>query len=125
MRVYTVHTRVGAAPVLVREGFSWAAATINFVWFALNGAWIVAAIALAACVLIALYAPPSFGLPVYLALAVALGVFGRDLLRWTLDRRGFRLVQVVTGDDRDIALARVLERRPDLVASALDRAVME
>ena len=125
MRVYTVHTRAGAAPVLVREGFGWAPAIINFVWFALNGAWVVAAIAFAACVLIARFAPPSFGLPLYVALAVALGVFGRDLLRWTLDRRGFRLVQVVTGADRDVALARVLERRPDLVASALNRAVME
>ena len=120
MRVYTVHTRPAAAPALVREGFSWGAAILNFVWFALNGAWVVAGVAFALNVLIGLYAPPSFGLPLTLALAFALGLFGRDLLRWTLDRRGYRLVQVVTGADRDVALARVLERRPDLVATALD-----
>ena len=125
MKVFTVHTRPAMPPVLVREGFSWGAAFFQPVWFALHGAWVVAAIDVALLIADARFAPRGWASPVGWTLAAACGLFGRDLLRWSLDQRGFRLAQVVTAPDRDTALGRVLDRRPDMVALALGRAAAE
>ena len=118
MRLFTAHTRFSAAPVLVREGFSWGAAIFGPLWFALRGAWVVAALALLAAVA---GAATHGRWPLLLALALGwvLGLFGHDLVRWSLARRGFLLVHVVAGRDADEALARLLDRRPDLIEAAL------
>ncbi len=62
------------------------------------------------------------GWPLLLALALgwAQGLFGHDLVRWSLARRGFLLAHVVAGRDGDEALARLLGNRPDLIESALE-----
>ena len=44
--------RPGAAPVLVREGFAWGALLFGPLWLAAHRAWIPAALALAAGILI-------------------------------------------------------------------------
>ena len=48
MRFWTAHIRAGAAPVLVREGFSWGALLFGPLWLAVHRAWIPAVLALAA-----------------------------------------------------------------------------
>ncbi len=121
MRLFTAHTRLHSAPVLVREGFSWGAAIFGPLWFALRGAWVVAALTLLAAVAASL----THGRwPLLLALALALGwvqgLFANDLVRWSLARRGFLLAHVVAGRDGDEALARLLGRRPDLIETALE-----
>ena len=47
-------------------------------------------------------------------LVVLLGLSGHDLRRWSLDHRGYLLAQVVVARTELEALARLLERRPDL-----------
>ena len=48
-----------------------------------------------------------------------LGLSGHDLRRWSLDHRGYLLAQVVAARSEMEALARLLDRRPDLKGSFL------
>jgi hypothetical protein len=97
MRVWTVHQRPAvtgkpARTVMVREGFSWWAAIFPLFWFLAKRLWIVAAL--------------------YFALAT--GFEARNLQRWTLERRGFRLMGVVQGRDEEGAVLNLADRRADL-----------
>lgn len=115
MRIYTAHLRDDAEPVLIREGFSFAAMAFGPLWLLLNRAWIPAALSLAAYAGVAVSGQPGRG-AMLLALAWAHGLFGRDLLRWSYSLRGYRLEHVLAARDPDGALARLLAARPDLVA---------
>jgi hypothetical protein len=119
VRFWTAHTHAGAAPVLVREGFSWGALLFGPLWLATHRAWIAAVIALAASVLIVALANDASAASLLLALAVLLGLSGNDLRRWALDRRGYLLSQVVAARNEIEALGRLLDRRPDLAGSFL------
>ena len=114
MRFWTVHLRDGAAPVLVREGFSWGALIFGWLWLLLHRAWIPATLLLAAGV--AVVALTSDGVQAILlgAIAVLQGLFGNDLRRWSLERRGYRLAHVVAARDDESAFARLIEGRPEL-----------
>ena len=120
MKVFTVHLRARAAPVLLREGFSWGAALFGPLWLGTRGAWIPAAFALLAWAVLAVL-PFDLGGRVVLALGLAWaqGLWGRDAVRWSLDRRDFVTAHVVAAADEDAAFACLLERRPDLAARAL------
>ena len=119
MRVFTAHTRADSPPVLVREGFSWGAFIFGPFWLLARRAWIAGVLALCASVAITvLAAEPARGL-LSLALAWLLGLAGQDLRRGALERRGFLLAHVVAAADGAAALARLLDRRPDLVKAAL------
>lgn len=117
MKFWSAHIRVGTAPVLVREGFSWGALVFGPIWLALHRAWIPAAISLAAFVIIGFTTQDAVQAALLAALVVLLGLSGYDLRRWSLDRRGFLLAQVVTGRSELDALSHLLERRPDLRGS--------
>lgn len=119
MRFWSAHIRAGVAPILVHEGFSWGALLLGPVWLALHRAWIAAVLALVALVLIALLAEGAVMAALLAAVAVLLGLSGHDLRRWSLDHRGYLLAQVVAAHDELEALARLLERRPDLKGSFL------
>jgi hypothetical protein len=116
VRVYTAHLRDHAAPVLVREGFSWGALIFGPLWLLVHRAWIAGILALCAGVLIGAIPAREPRLLAELALAWALGLFGHDLWRWSLARRGYSLAHVVAAADRDAAFARLLTHRPDLIA---------
>jgi hypothetical protein len=111
---WTAHVRHGAAPVLVPEGFSWAALVFGPLWLALHRAWIPAVLALAAGVLILALAKDGLADALLAALVLLLGLSGHDLHRWSLDHRGYLLAQVVAGRNELEALERLLTRRPDL-----------
>ncbi len=117
MKFWSAHVRAGAAPVLVREGFSWGALFFGPIWLAVHRAWIAAAISLAAFVIIAFTTHDSVQAALLVTLIVLLGLSGHDLRRWSLDHRGFLLAQVVTGRSELDALSHLLERRPDLKGS--------
>lgn len=119
MKFWTAHIRAGAAPVLVREGFSWGALLFGPLWFAAHRAWIAAALSLAAAILIIVLAKDGVSAVLLTAFVVLLGLSGHDLHRWSLDHRGYLLSQVVTARDELEALERLLERRPDLKGSYL------
>jgi hypothetical protein len=103
--------------VLVREGFSWGALFFGPLWLAAHRAWIPAALSLALIVLIAALLPGRIALVLLAAIAVLLGMLGHDLRRWSLTHRRYLLAQVVAARDEAEALARLLERRPDLRGS--------
>jgi hypothetical protein len=119
VRFYTAHIRPGAAPVLVREGFSWGALIFGPLWLAAHRVWIAAALTLAAIVLIIVLTEGGLAAALLVATVVLLGLSGHDLRRWSLDHRGYLLSQVVAARDELDAIARLLERRPDLKGSYL------
>jgi hypothetical protein len=119
VRFYTAHIRSGATPVLVREGFSWGALFFGPFWFAAHRVWIPAVVSLAAFVLIVLLTDGGLAAALLIALVVLIGLSGHDLRRWSLDHRGYVLSQVVTARGELDAMARLLERRPDLRGSYL------
>ncbi len=119
MRIYTAHTCPHRPPVLVREGFSWGALVFGPIWLLGHRAWIAGILAVCASIAIAVVSHGVVAVVLMLALAWLLGLFGNDLRRWSLGRHGFVLVHVVAAGDVDTALARLLDRRPDLIADAL------
>lgn len=114
MRFWTAHIRSDAAPVLVREGFSWGALFFGPLWLAAHRSWIPAALTLATTILIIALATDGVAAALLTALIVLLGLSGNDLRRWSLDHRGYLLAQVIAARDELEALGRLLDRRPDL-----------
>lgn len=119
MRVWTAHFRQHGRPVLVREGFSLAAAVLGPIWLAANWAWVPAGFALAAGLAIGIFTDGGVRVVLLLALAWLTGILGRDLLRWQLRLTGYRLALVVAARDADGALARLLADRPQLAGAFL------
>ncbi len=119
MKVYTAHTKPHAAPVLVREGFSRSALVFGPFWLLANGAWIAGIIALCADVASFALLPATAARVLAFGVAWLIGLFGEDIRRWSLERRGFMEVHVVAADDEDAAMSRLLHRRPDLIADAV------
>ena len=117
MRTYTAHLKPGRPPILVRESWSWGAALFGPLWLLANRAWIPAIIDLAAIVVIAALVPDRLQFPALLGLALLLGLLGRDLVRWSLERRGYFLTHVLAARDEEGALGRLLTARTDLVQS--------
>lgn len=114
MSVFTTHTRPGAAPALVREGFSWLAAIFGWLWLLCAGAWIPAALVFAASVAVSVVTARWHNPALAVAQFLLLGCFGRDLLRWHLGLRGYRAGPAVVGGSHDAALTRFVTERPDL-----------
>ena len=114
MRIWTAHLKPNAAPVLVREGFSLGALVFGPLWLAVHRAWVPAAFTLAAWIAIGTLTTGDLRDTLLLGLLLLQGVSGHDLRRWSLERRGFTLAQVVTGRRADNALQTLLRRRPDL-----------
>jgi hypothetical protein len=114
VRIWTVHLRDDAAPVLVREGFSPGAALFGPFWLALHRAWLPAVLALAAGLAVNALASGDARLVLDAGLMVLQGLSGHDLRRWSLARRGFTLVEVVAARNAETAFARLLDRRRDL-----------
>ncbi len=119
MRVWTVHTKPAAKPVLLAESFSWGGFIFGPFWLLAHRCWIPGIVALALAIILA--AAPMGEADAVLGFGVfwLIGLFGQDLRRWALERRGFDLVHVVAERDVDSALARLLDRRPDLIGDAL------
>lgn len=114
MRTYTAHLKPARMPVLVREGWSWGAALFGALWLAAHKAWIPAALHLAAVVVIPALVPAAFRLPVLFGIAALTGLLGRDMQRWSLERRGYVLGHVLAARDEESALGRLLTARADI-----------
>ena len=115
MRIFTAYTRPKSPPVLIREGFSWGAFIFGPLWLLANQAWLATILSVCAYALIALSPLHGFNPLCSFALSFLIGLFGRDIRRWSLERGGYVLAHVVAAPDADVALARLLERRPDLI----------
>ncbi len=120
MRVYTVHidplsVADDRGAVFLREGFSWPAAAFSILWALYHGLWDWALVLLAAG--LALSAAVEFsGLDALgagaleIGFAVLVGATSNDWRRWVLARRGYRLDDIVSGEDITAAERRYFER---------------
>ena len=116
MRAWTLHLPPqggGTRPLLLREGFSLWAFLFGPFWLLWHRCWLAALGVVLAEVALA-FLPGAAGLALPLAFQLLLGWHGRDLLRWTRERRGWRLAQVVVAADEERALARLWARAPAL-----------
>ena len=123
MRIWTAHLHPARPPVLVQEGWSWGAAAFGPFWLLAHRAWVPGVLVLAAVVILNLAVPGALRPVLVLGFFVLLGLLGRDLLRWALDRRGYALQHVVAAPDGDAALLRLLDARADLVPGLAGGAV--
>lgn len=119
MKIWTAHEKPHAAPLLVREGFSWRAAVFGFFWLAARRAWLPAAVVLLLNVLILVFARPPASAVLLLGMAVLMGVSGHDLVRWSVAQRGYFQTGVVAGRTEEEAQARLFDMRPDLVEQTM------
>ena len=120
MRLFTAHVHTVRPPLLVREGWSWGAFVFGPFWLVAAGAWIPAVLWAVLCC-VPVLVPPGARPVAAVAIAAMAGLVGRDLVRWSLERRGYVLAHVVAAPDRDAALARFLAAREDQVARLLPR----
>jgi len=125
MRFWTAHADAAGRTRLVVEGFSWGALILGPLWFVLARAWVPAALLFAAEVALLVGVPALPGVAVggllpaaVFVLAVGVAASAHDLVRWSWQLRGFRLVDVVAARDRASAWQRLLDRRPDLAPGA-------
>jgi hypothetical protein len=119
MKVWTAHEKPYASPVLVREGFSFGALFFGPIWLAAHNAWLPAGAMVLLTLLILLITHLPASIILILGLALLAGFSGRDLVRWSVTRRGYLETTVVTGRNLYDAQARLLESRPDLVQRSM------
>jgi len=121
MTTWTVHAReadlaaavVGDRLKILPERFSWGAALVPFVWSLWNRLWLVFLFWLVATVAIELVdarASDVVGGVLSFAFLVWFALVAQDLHRWTLERRGWRLVAVVEARNRPEAEARFVDK---------------
>lgn len=115
MRFWTAHIAPDRAPVLLREGFSLAAVVFGVLWLLWWRAWIPALLWGCAQALMVALTDGTVRVVLAWGLAWLLGLYGRDMVRWSLARRGYTLEHVVAARDEDSALGRLLAARPDLM----------
>jgi hypothetical protein len=119
MRTWTVHLRPNTAPVLVADAFSWGAALFGPFWLFAHRAWIAGVLALCAEAMLGVVADAAARAVLAVSLAWLLGLFGQDLRRWSLSRRGFAFAHVVAARSGDGAIVRLLDARPELAQDAM------
>ncbi|MBI1180725.1 MAG: DUF2628 domain-containing protein [Alphaproteobacteria bacterium] len=103
-KIYTVHERGGIEGDVefVREGFSFWAFLFSFVWLWFHRAWLAGTLVFAAFLLLGAFESVT-GIPAYLdvtiqvVLAAGVGIFGNDLYRAALARRGYVEAGVASG----------------------------
>jgi hypothetical protein len=119
MKIWTAHEKPNASPVLVREGFSFGALFFGPIWLAVHRTWLPAGAMVVLTLLILLLTHPPASIILVLGLALLAGFSGRDLVRWSVTRRGYLETTVVTGRNQYDAHARLLQARPDLVERSM------
>lgn len=121
-RLYTVHLQAGGDPVLVKQGFNWPAFFVAVPWALFHRMWWVAAVLVVLQIVLAAVFV-SLGLSevqqtiISLVLAIVIGFTADELRCLTLEGRGYSLADVIVEQNRDRALRRFLEARPELAAT--------
>ena len=116
MRIYTIHLppRFGPAdadPVIVKEGFNWAAAIFTVPWALWHRMWLAAIGLLATSAAIGAGAAllglgPVSRAALTLGYAVLVGFHANDWRRWSLGRRDYEDAGIVAAPRVDAALRR-------------------
>jgi hypothetical protein len=125
VRLYSTHfppadpARAEQPPMLVPEGFSWWGLLIGWLVLLRPGSWLVAMLAGIATLLIGMLSQRFEAAWVLLpGLHLAVALFANDWRRWELGLAGMTPGPIVAGPDRDAALLRLLDLRPDLLGRA-------
>jgi hypothetical protein len=124
MTTYTLHLARDARPgdpaaldeaEIVKDGFSWGAFILTFLWFFYHRLWLAGIFVL--LVLVALNAAfnvldvhPAARFAAEVLLQILIGLEANSLRRWTYERHGRPAVDVVTAADRDDAEAKTFAR---------------
>ena len=119
MKIYCAYQHPTRPARLVAEGFSWGALILGPLWLGWRQAWISAALLFAA--LVAAGFADGAAPAIELGLALLAGLFGRDLVRWEMELRGWHFVGIVAGRDEETAFVRLLGARPELASGAAGR----
>ena len=91
--------------VFVKEGFSWLALFVPYLWLIVQRMWIVLAAFVALTLalsglMLALGASDEAAAWASFLLGLLLAIQANDLRRWTLERRGYRMAAAVSGRSR-------------------------
>jgi Protein of unknown function (DUF2628) len=125
MRVYTVYAPPGREREgridrieFVRDGFRWLALFFPFLWLLFNRVWLplLGYLVLAGGVPVLLMlagTPENAVLPYAVGLNVLVGLEADALKRWSLERKGWRMIGVASGRDRVEAERAFFERRDE------------
>ncbi|GAB6052489.1 hypothetical protein JCM17960_13090 [Magnetospira thiophila] len=122
MKFYSVHPAPdGAPPLLIQEGFNWAAGLLGFVWALNHRLWGTALILFALTMGLGILGHwPGIAEriqgPLGIAFFLAVGYTANDLRRCALARHGQPTTAVVAAADEEAALLRVLneqDKRPE------------
>ena len=126
MKFYAVHLRRhGLDPdrdvVLVKEGFSWPALLLSFVWARWHRLWLAAVLfglgqAAISLGIYLVHPDPVSQTVLSLGLAAIIGYLAADIRQHKLARQGFAFAGVVVGNDVDQAYRRFLDSEPALAA---------
>jgi hypothetical protein len=122
MPVWTVHAPpspgFSAEPdddiILIREGFSWTALLFAPLFAAGHRLWLMLALWIAAFVLISLIGANfggAVGWPLYIGLAIWLGLEAQDFRRGKLNRQDWRLIDVVDAGSAKAAELRYFQKQ--------------
>jgi hypothetical protein len=118
VKTWTAHVSQDRPPVLVREGFAWGAFVFGPLWLLAHRAWAAAVVVICVAAFILLRLPAPLHAPLLFLLAATLGIFGNDLYRESLSRRGYVQAHVLAARDSEAAFARLLAARPELAVLA-------
>jgi len=119
MRIYTVHELPGApldgaGIVLVKEGFSFPAFLLSWLWLLFSRLWTALGLWIGLTAVTSFLAERYLGLEgamlCSLALQLLLGFEGNDIRRWTLARKGYREIGIVAGASLEEAERRFFEK---------------
>ena len=114
MKFFSVH-RDEDKLVLVREGFSWAAAVFNFAWALYHRAWTIAGLLIAVTYPAHMWlAHQDSGLKTagMIAFGGVVGFVANDLRRWWLGLMKYEKLGVVSGLNKQDAERRFLDNNP-------------
>jgi uncharacterized protein DUF2628 len=137
MSVYTVHepprrdADASADPdrvVFVRDGFYFWAMLFGPLWLLWRRLWLALLFYVIAWIVVegglfALKANETAHAAIGLLFAILLGMEASSLWRWTLDRRGYKNLGVVVGDDLESAERRFFQTRRDVAPKPAPKTV--
>lgn len=123
IRVFTIHFQnfspaLDRNAIVVAEGFCWTAFFLAPLWAATHRMWFSALGFSAAYTLIFLFADlVGLGqvttLAIFIGTAAIIGLCANDLRRTSLTLRGWHLAGLAAAPDRDTALRRFIDLRPE------------
>ncbi len=125
MKIYTVYAKPGDAEsaVAVKEGFSWLAFFVPFLWMLYRRIWLAAALLFLVNVAImvladAKLADPAIWVAIHLIIMLICGFEGNGWLEKTLLKRGFELKDIIVSQDEFRAKYKFLRREMKVCHSA-------